>query len=276
MTRLLLLLLALPLAGCLGGSGAGTCRGGDPNEPNDETATLLASGETLSGCVDADGDRDLIQLDAPTEPAGGGWWRLELLGPVEGDALLEVRDLEVDTAGITRPIAAEDTPTTLHLGAGPGSSLELALATDGGDAALGYDLTASWTELDDAYEPNQTPATAAEVHLGQSVSAWCNGSVGDPLSSPQDWYRVAAPDGPALVTITSSPSDLRLEVVDANDASLGSATAAGEGFAATIEVIDGGATFGIAPLQEEDEAVLGDAVAPPPAFVTPCTFTVTQ
>jgi len=283
--RTWLIAALLPLTGCLGGSPVGTCGADDPQEPNDDSAsaTVLDQGGGISGCIDGSrADLDLFRLDAPDAPASGGYWDLLLTGPVEGDALLLVREPSVDFAVITRTVEAADQGAQLWLGAAPSSQLELTLSANGTDADLGYDLVASWNAVDDQHEPNQTLDTATDITLGQSVTASCNGFVGGVSSTAHDWYRVTgAADGTAVVTVTGAPSDITLQVVVFNEptgvnVSVGEAPGPGEGFSATIPVSAGVGAFAIEPVQTASEATFGDDDFAPPAFGTPYTFTVSQ
>ena len=281
----LLLFAGVGAAGCLGGSPVGTCRSTDDNEPNDDpaTAVVLELESLARGCIQgASADVDRFLLQAPPIPESGGYWDVQLQGPMEGGTRLSVRNTAVDGA-LDLSLSPEDSPTQLYLGADAGGSVELTLTADGGGAVdLGYDLLSSWIPIDDRWEPNESQEEAPDITLGQSVTAFCNGSFGEGLTAPRDWYRlIGATDGAAVVSITSAPADIVLQVLIRDEPSgrsrpVGQAVAAGQTFSATIPVTGGVRAFAVGPRQEQAEAVFGDDELPPPAFGTPYTFTVTQ
>jgi hypothetical protein len=217
----------------LGDVPVGPCGFQDPNEPSNdmrETATPLTPGVPVQGCVAGKTallDSDYFELVAPNDPAGGYFQ-------------VAVTDVGPDKVAVTT-YAASDNTIILNQFAppDPGGSANFFFSTAPGQryrllVAYGnyefsfknpfrYTIKATYTKVTDAYEPNDTRATARPITLGTPITAllfagfttghgnFNDGHLG--ALPTTDWYKVEVPAaGIVKATVENAATDVRVFV----------------------------------------------------------------
>ena len=91
-----------------------------------------------------------------------------------------------------------------------GQQTRIALRDDGG-ASTTYELTSSYTQVADPYEPNDGRDAAAPMPDGGQMSAFLfagrRGGTNDPAAY-DDYYRFTAQPGPLSIRLDDVPGDL--------------------------------------------------------------------
>src|SRR6185436_6119746 len=152
-----------------------------------------------------------------------------------------------------------------------------------------YTIKATYTKVNDAYEPNDNRSAARPVTLGTPISAlsfagFVTGHAGfndgrfGPLPTA-DWYKVEAATGMLKVTVDNAASDVRiwLFAYDGLGTERGRADSVTAGAGASVMVPAMAGPYYIQiQAGEQGPASAGRGLTLPPSFSTPYTLTVTQ
>jgi len=187
-------------------------------EPNDSraTATAYTLGATVAGCVASATDHDFYELSVPSDPAGG--FVTLVLGNV-GEGTISARVYAVSDSGQVTSQFTTTRGQTLNAffaaAAGHKYRIEVADFT-GWSVPYRYDLTASYTRADDAFEPNDTRAVAKPITLDAAVRAslFAGFTSGDAIAAAlySDWYAVMLTAARVTVRLEDVPTNIAPEV----------------------------------------------------------------
>ncbi|MEQ1502512.1 MAG: hypothetical protein ABMB14_09780 [Myxococcota bacterium] len=224
----------LGLAGCIeatpGGTGDSADTGATPppegcafGEPNDtvDDATPIASGVTYRDlCVtgtDGDDPHDVFAFTAPATDAAGGWIRVSMSNVRDG-GLSEFILSGADGRGFVDQYAVDpDTALDGWATVAPGVVYTIDVMRFAGTGPeYRYDLTVTYTPIDDAFEPNQTPDDAPPIDVGTPIHASAAAVSANAELAPEDdadWYTVTLHGGSATVALTDAPSDFACDVM---------------------------------------------------------------
>jgi hypothetical protein len=277
----------------------GPCGFQDPNEPgNDqrESSTPLTPEVPVVGCVagkDPTVDSDYYELVAPNDPAGG-YFQVAItdVGP---DKIGATTFAASDNTIILDPLGAADQGASLNLffAAAPGQHYRVRIAYGTYDflykQPFRYTIKATYTKVSDAYEPNDTRASARPIALGTPISAFsfagfttghagfANGTHG--AAPTADWYKVDAAAGMLKATVENTAGDLRigLFVYDSLGTERGRADSVTFGAGASLMVPTMAGSYFVQVVSGDQGPVAAGASANvSPSFTTPYTLTVTQ
>jgi hypothetical protein len=208
----------------------GPCGFQDPNEPSNdrrESAALLTPGVAIQGCIggkDPTVDSDYYELVTPADPAGG-YFQVAItdVGP---DKIGVTTYAASDNSVILEPFGAPDPGASINLflAAAPGQHYRLLVAYGTYDflfkQPFRYTIKATFTKVNDAYEPNDTRATAKPITVGVPITAFSfagfttghsgydNGKQGGAPTA--DWYKVDLAAGMLKATVENTASDVRV------------------------------------------------------------------
>jgi hypothetical protein len=181
--------------------------------------------------------------------------------------------------------AASGTPMAFAVAVAPGVTYQLSIADDGMAAkAYGYDLTATFTPVPDAFEPNDDIEDAAPIAAGVPVDAYlfAGASAADTnLEAYDDYYRVPLAGGQTVtVHLDNVPADIapRIFIYDPTGAELGRVVNGHKGTPLTLQLgtpIAGGDYVVRVALWTETPATMSVG-ALPDHFIHPYRLTVAQ
>ncbi|HXU83458.1 MAG TPA: PPC domain-containing protein [Polyangia bacterium] len=284
----------------LGDIPVGPCGFQDPYEPtNDkrETAIQLAPGVSVQGCVagkDPTVDSDWFEVVAPNDPAGG-YFQVALT------------DVGPDKVGVTTYAASDNTiildgyggpdpgaSVNVFFAAAPGQRYRLLVSYGSYDflykMPFRYTIRATYTKVNDTFEPNDTRAAARPIALGTPITAFLfagfitghagfeNGKMGSAPTA--DWYKVEASAGMVKATVDNTAGDVRT-VVFIYD-SLGTERARadsvtyGAGASATVAMAVAGTYYVQVLAGDQGPISAAPRAAVSPSFTVPYTLTVSQ
>jgi hypothetical protein len=199
-----------------GGTGAPCGLQGEP-EPNEDrdNATAYTFATELAACIGDRTDVDFYQFTAPADLTGG---YVQVALTEVGDGLLEaIVYAASDNGQIVRVYAANRGQSVLlYFSAAPGQTYRLQVKDwTGFRSAYRYTLRATYTQVEDAYEPNDSRPEAKPISIGTPIQAFLfAGSVSgtfDP-DQMQDWYQVTAAAGNLTAQVSDVPTDSMLDV----------------------------------------------------------------
>lgn len=187
----------------------------EEHEPNDApgSATGVAAGDGLTGCLGSASDVDYLKVTAPSDKTGG--YLVVSLGEVgTGTTRVVVYD-DAGTGEMGRFSAdAAGGTVAFFLAVAPGQSYRLAVSDVGGTAATmpyTYKLSTTYTAVADSYEPNDTRDTAAAISVGTPIQAFTfagrEGVDVDPATY-DDYYHFTAAAGMLMAKLEDVPPDL--------------------------------------------------------------------
>jgi hypothetical protein len=201
-----------------GGSNPMACGFAEP-EPNDtrDNATAYTAGTDVTGCIGSSTDVDFYKLSSPADMTGG------VFGVSMTDVGEGTLDVKVYTASDNSAIL-ENTYTVdkggnlyFYWAAAPGADFRISVARFGGfDAAYKYKMKAVYTKAEDAYEPNDTKATATPLTLGTPVMAKLFAGHKVKVVADEayyDWYKFdVATAGMVNVAVDEVPTNTTVKV----------------------------------------------------------------
>jgi hypothetical protein len=286
-------------SGSSGGSGSGGTSGGvacgyapgelTPGNNTRETATPYTLGSPVKGCLTSSTQNDFFQFTSPADNTGGGV--AIALGPV-GDGAIQFQVFDGADNSLIYSLYTGTAGASLNgsFAAAPGHVYRIQVSSfSSGSAPYRYRLTATYTQVNDTFEPNDTFETAKPITVGTPIQAYLfagfNGAGNSiPAVAYDDWYSVTLAAGNFTATISNVPTDVdaQVDLVDASKAVLASVygSNAGQGFvvpAATgtpVTVTAGTyrvrvTTFSMGPGH-------ADGTTPPDSFTHPYTLVVNQ
>ena len=196
-------------------------------ETNDtrETAVPLGAGATL--CMKFQ-DEDWLYVDTPDD--GKAHILQVLIAPDPGVNVSFRVEAEADGSNIGNDYTATGTDETLWVTLGPGTRTLLGFShfSSGGR----FTLEASLEAESDAYSPNYTKETAAEIAVNEEISAEQHQPYTSATDKPyEDWYQVELATGPHTLSFTQVVSTQKASVwiTDPRGENLGSGYAANAG-----------------------------------------------
>jgi hypothetical protein len=197
-------------------------------EPNDTraTATTYQLGQDVVACAPRWDDVDYYELTAPGNDAVPGYFQASLrdLGPGLLDPSVEVSAtnqllLGGLALGPTAASSAPGAPVHFHWVAVPGRKFRVGVRHRRGGGLLPmfpYTFNATYTRIEDSYEPNDTPELARPIALGTPVTAYLFGTPATNRSVQEDdWYSVELQPGMVTVAAESLPLDVTIRMLDA-------------------------------------------------------------
>jgi hypothetical protein len=275
----------------------GPCGFPDPAEPDNDTralATRLDPGVPVLGCVaDSTKDPDHFLIEAPAGDTAGGYYQIALTDVGELGRVGVTLYAASDNTVVLEPLASLNLGSSvfLHFSAAPGQRYRV-LVNSGPDfkTPFRYTVTATYTKIDDPYEPNDSRAAAKPIAVGTPITAYLhagfktghiiydNGRIGP--TATDDFYKVTLGPGMVTAVVDNAASDLRvvLTVYDGLGTQRGQADSSngGAGARVMIPVMTPGdhyvlvSAFGNGPLS----AAPGQT--PSPSLTMPYQLTVTQ
>jgi hypothetical protein len=213
-------------AGGVGGAGGGGVEAGpgmpcgvaemEPNDSRDK-AVPYTVGASVVGCVGTGDDVDFYELTAPATDPAGGYYQGSVTDV--GDGTLEVKVYSAtDNSEIVGSNYTTDAGASLffYWAAAPGQKYRLAVSRFGGFTnPYRYTLKASYTKVNDSYEPNDTRDMARPLTLGAPLMAYFfSGFRGKDIKAEeyQDWYSVTLAAGRASFKVESVPMNVRPQI----------------------------------------------------------------
>ena len=211
--------------------------GGDAPDSTDGAMALQAGDNP--GCFAVGDTKDTYALESP--PGQFTLYKIAYEGSPAAQACFELIDAKKQAAKYTDHCAASPGGTKkVWALVAPGSRwfLELKdLTGTAGHDPRGYRLSVQATAIADADEPNDTPAQAKPVSLGQPKESWFFDSLNGP-EREMDVYKVdVTKAGTLTVSLESVPPDVQFAVViaDAGGKKVVEKGAANEGASHTLE-----------------------------------------
>jgi hypothetical protein len=206
--------VVLSLVSCGGGDGPSqvdnACgfRDGEPNGGANQ-ATQVDVGATFDGCLEG-GDVDFLAIQSPDDEIGG-----YVLVTVAG-ATGVVRATIYDDAGqVELGSFVADAPgagLSFYWASGSAQQTRFAVRDEGGAGLpYAYQLTAAYTPVADAFEPNNDMAAAAVMPEGGQMSAYLFAGRHDAANDPaayDDHYRFTAQPGALSITLNDVPGNV--------------------------------------------------------------------
>ena len=196
-----------------GGSGApGSC-GVTEAEPNDtrDNATPYTAGAAVVGCVGSAGDVDFYQFTAPETDLAGGYYAIGL--DDVGDGYVDLKIYAASDNGEIDHEYSTSSGSSVHayLAAAPGQQYRIAVASfSSSGGAFKYTLTAAYTKIADAFEPNDTREIAKPITLGTPITAALfSGYQSSALKMDEykDFYNVTLAAGTVTAKVSNTPTD---------------------------------------------------------------------
>jgi hypothetical protein len=162
----------------------------------------------------------------------------------------------------------------------PAETTRVALRDDGG-AAYTYDLTTSYTQVADTFEPNDAMDTAAPMPDGGQMSAFLFSGATDPAAY-DDYFRFTAQPGPLSIRVDNIPADLAarlflLRAADGSEVARVSNGMRGMALVMNAPAVTDTADFVVRiALWDEAPPPAGAGTDVPPSFTQPYQLTVSQ
>ncbi len=187
-------------------------------EPNGDTAqaTAYALGESTRGCVGLNNDVDTFSFTTPADGTGGGVLvSFTEVGKGSETPLgaLSVRfRAEGDNGDVfTTYTATAGGNLSAYFAAAPGRKYYVQVEPFSGEKFV-YTMKATYTAVADAFEPNDTKATATPIELNTGYSAYYfagyTGAAAPTEEQLADYYSVDLAAGPATVKLRNMPGTL--------------------------------------------------------------------
>jgi hypothetical protein len=246
---------AVGIAGSVTGGVSGAANGGNGNtttyaddcsdgvtDPSDsrEQATSLAQHQAI--CVQAD-DQDWFYVDTPDD---GKAHLVDVDIRPELGGGIRLTAIAADGSEIGSTYTDNGAELQVHVSVGPATRtwFEFSRVFAGGKA----DVSVTYSDETDAFEPNNTRATASNVDPGKVITAMMlNPYRGTIDNAPEDWYAVNLEVGEHTFALSQVPEDVKLllNFVSSSGVDLASASApnAGATFSSTLDVTTAGRYF---------------------------------
>jgi len=162
----------------------------------------------------------------------------------------------------------------------PAQTTRIALRDDAG-ASYTYDLTTTYTQVADAFEPNDAMDSAAPMPDGGQMSAFLFSGKTDPAAY-DDYYRFTAQPGPLSIRLDNVPADLAarlflLRAADGSEVARVSNGMRGMALSMTAPAVTDAADFVVrVALWDEAPPAAGAGSEVPASFTQPYQLTVSQ
>jgi hypothetical protein len=157
---------------------------------------------------------DYYEVVAPATDPSGGYFQASVTGVGSGGVAAQVYSAFDNGMLLLADGAPAGQSTFFFWAARPGEHYRVRLYLAGALVpTYAYTFKASYTRIDDPFEPNDNSDAPASLTLGTEISAYF--FAGYNSSSPpvpdQDWYAVTLAAGATTLTIRSVPHDLRMQ-----------------------------------------------------------------
>ena len=240
---------------------------------------ILALASCGGGSAATDGDFTTFQ--APDDSTGG--YVLATVPPGMGTVRATIYDGAGGSALASFVADAPGAALSFWWTSAPGQQTRIALRDDGG-ADYKYELTSSYTQVADPYEPNDAMDAAAPMPDGGQMSAFLfagrRGGTNDPAAY-DDYYRFTAQPGALSIRLDDVPADLAARVflfrADGSEVARVSNGMRGAALALTPPAVTDAADFIVrVSLWDEAPAAAGAGAELPASFTQPYRLTVSQ
>ena len=278
---------AVPAAGGAGGGSGGA--GGAPDcslpetAPNDtlDQATSYAVGDAAGGCLENGKDKDDYRFTVPAN-AAGGYVQLAVTNVGPGAAIRLRIFTASDTAVLfDNPIGTTAQSSFAYFAAAPGATYVAEVSANVFNGPTSYALRATYTAVDDPYEPNDNRLDAKTITVGTPVSAYLfAGYASQTMGAPDDYYKISLADGTVHVGVDVFPTNVgpHLWLYDPNGARVQEdySGTSGAGLTLPVTTVTAGdyyvrvGSFSSPPKQQ------GAGIDLPDNFTRPYRLTVTQ
>lgn len=272
-----------------GGTKTGPCGDVEESEPNDDrdSAEGYAIGDAIRGCIGAEDDADWYELTVP-DGAAGGYVGVTLTAVGDDTPRVEIYSQEDNGKLHDFQAATSGGDVETYFAAATGGRYRIAVV----DGVIGvpgpyrYTLTATYTALEDDYEPNDTREEATPIEVGETVTARLfagfEDSVPPDAVAYQDWYEVELAAGTASIEVQNIPGDTRISVSfrDTDDAEIVVDSAADVGANLTVTtpepIAAGTYRVRVSPAVSDVPLPYSDGDQTPDHFTRDYTLVVTQ
>jgi hypothetical protein len=262
-----------------------TCDGAEGTPNNDrDSATAYTLGTRYHACLQDVDDIDYYEFTIPADSRGGYVMVSATdVGP-NGDTRLELYSL-VDL-GLIHVVQDGNNGRSVYFrfNAKPGASFYLGVTSyDDVSTPNPYVFEATYIQVPDVHEPNDTRPDAAPISVGEPVQAymfagWEN-STGIPAIEWFDWYQVELDPGAVeiLLDIVASDIDGQIQLFSPLGTLLASAREAANGSSVLLEsTIEEAGTHFIRVDPYDIPSTIANSSDATPYLTTPYTLTVTQ
>jgi hypothetical protein len=230
-TRLALLAsLAAAFAGCgptsSGGNNPCALTGEPQGNHSRDTAAGLTIGTAVTGCLAKGDEHDWYEFTVPGDAAGG----IVKVDYTEVGAFTPMSSIyaAADNGMLSEQYADNSGQSlTVWFAAAPGQKYRIDTHGLGGTSAdVKYTMKASYTKVDDTFEPNDTQGTAKALTSGTPVNAFMfTGYKGGSITDTEyaDWYTVNVTGSTLTAVAENVPTDVEvyMEAFDSGGSSLG-------------------------------------------------------
>lgn len=276
------------VGGAAGGTGLGPCGLADV-EPNDtrDLATPYVLGSTVVACIGTEADVDVYSFTAPATDLAGGYVLLSLTDVGTTGNLDVTLYSAVDNTSVNEFFTVDDGASlSMYLAVAPGVTYRIQVSQFGGSQVpYPYTLKAAYVATADAFEPNDTKATAKPIALATPIMGFLSaGYVSDPYlgEALADWYTVTLAAGSVTISLSNVATDIAadIQLLDPNGESVAEKYTLTEGANVTLmgtAMAAGTYKVGVQPFsgapKAADKLV---ATVPPDHFTRPYTLVVNQ
>jgi len=224
------------------------------------------------------GAADSTPVQTPDDSTGG--YVLATVAPGMGTVRATLYDSSGQTQLASFVADSPGAPLSFWWSSAPAQTTRVALRDDGG-ASHTYDLTTSYTQVADTFEPNDAIDTAAPMPDGGQMSAFLFSGKTDPTAY-DDYFRFTAEPGPLSIRVDDVPADLAarlflLRAADGTEVARVSNGMRGAALSMTAPAVTDAADFVVRiALWDEAPPAAGAGAEVPASFTQPYRLTVSQ
>lgn len=237
----------------------------------------------LIGCGnDGSTATDSMPIQSPDDQTGG--YLVATVTPVTGTAHATLYDAAGTTQLASFSGDAPGAPLSFWWTSAPNQTTRIALTDDAGAACTSCQLTSSYTQVADTFEPNDFMDASALMPADGQMSAFLFAGRSDGPTDPaayDDYYRFTAEPGAVSVQLDNVPADLaaRLFLFRADGTEVARVSNGMRGAALTLTppaLTDAAELIVRVSLWDEAPAVAGAGADLPPSFTQPYRLTVSR
>jgi len=226
-------------------------------------------------------DGDFMTVQSPDDQTGG--YVQASVAPGMGTVRATVYDGTGRTELGSFVADAPGAALSFYWASAPGQQTRIALRDEGG-ASYPYELTWNYTQVTDAYEPNDAMDKAAPMPDGGQMSAYLFAGRHDATNDPaayDDYYRFTAPPGALSIRLDDVPADLAARLflfrTDGSEVARVSSGLRGGALALNAPAVTEAADFIVrVGLWAEAPPAVGAGTELPPSFTQAYRLTVSQ
>jgi hypothetical protein len=245
------------------------------------TAALLSLASCGGGTSSSPPPGDLMTIQSPDDATGG--YVLATVPPGMGTVRATLYDSTGQNQLASFVADAPGAALSFYWTTAPNQQTRIALHDDAG-AAYTYELTSSYTQVPDPYEPNDAMDKATPMPVGGQMSAYLfagrHAGTNDPAAY-DDYYRFAAQPGALSIQLADVPADLaaRLFLFRADGSEVARVSNGMRGAALSLTppaVTDAADLIVRVSLWDAAPAAAGAGAELPASFTQPYRLTVSQ